>query len=76
MITFPLPEWKMPPPLLLAELPLNVQLVTLVVVPVSANRPPPATAELPLTVQLASVVVPREVVRTPPPVPAEELPRM
>ena len=41
-----------------AELPLTVQLVS-VVVPKALYRPPPlSSAELPLTVQLVSVVVP------------------
>ena len=50
-----------PPPLLAAELPLTVQLVSVVVPPLVSRwyRPPPFTvAELPLTVQLVSVVVP------------------
>ena len=51
-----------PPPLLLAELPLTVQLVS-VSVPPKVGRPPPPpkppVAELPLTVQSVSVAVPR-----------------
>ena len=54
-----------PPPLPLAELPLMVQLVSVVVSvpPTGGGRygtapPPLPTAELPLTVQLVSVVVP------------------
>ena len=52
------------PPPLAAELPLTVQLVS-VVVPADVSRPPPLPmAVLPLTVQLFSVVVPGEWCRT------------
>ena len=47
-----------------AELPLTVQLVSVVVPTVGRRRPPPSElslAELPLTVQLVSVAVPRVV---------------
>ena len=46
------------PPPSLAELPLTVQLVSVVVPSPSSRPPPPKLAELPLTVQLLSVVVP------------------
>ena len=42
----------------LAELPLTVQLVSVVVPPVATRPPPSQPAELPLTVQLVSVAVP------------------
>src|SRR5436305_2015398 len=64
----------MPPPVLAAELPLTVQLVS-AVVPLFHTPPPlPPPAELPLTVQPVRFSVPKYQV-TPPPEPAEaELP--
>ena len=63
----------MPPPWRLDELPLTVQLVS-VVVPLRLYRPPPlllaaVVAELPLTVQSVSVSVP-PLLNRPPPLPA------
>ena len=54
-----------PPPLLVAELPLTVQLVS-VAVPALLYIPPPLLAELPLTVQLVRVAVPPLMYRPPP----------
>ena len=56
--TFSVPWLEMPPPAM-AELPLTVQLVSVVVLPSrELYRPPPLPlAELPLTVQLVSVAV-------------------
>ena len=52
-----LPESSIPPPLDLAEFPLNVQLVT-VELPLNVLYiPPPWIAELPLNVQLVTVVL-------------------
>src|SRR5215471_19318705 len=63
LVSVAVPEVNSPPPYV-AELPLTVQLVSVVVPPVLLNRPPPWVpelppgneAELPLTVQLVSVV--------------------
>ena len=60
-------ELYRPPPELPAELPLTVQLVSVVVPPpVWPRRRRSPEAELPLTVQLVSVVVPSELNRPPP----------
>ena len=63
------PSFINTPPPSVAELPLTVQLVSVIVPPASVNRPPPYSAELPLTVQSVSVSVPPSLYR-PPPVPA------
>src|SRR5260370_25793910 len=71
--TFSVPWLKRPPPTL-AELPLTVLLVSVVVPTEALSRPPPLTvAELPLTVELGRVVVPAPA-PTPPPYPAANTP--
>jgi hypothetical protein len=58
LVVPPLPGLLTPPPLLLAELSLRVQPLSVIMPPLLA-RPPPKLAELSVTVQSVSVAAPR-----------------
>src|SRR5262249_27943558 len=63
---------SMPPPLLLAELPVKVLPMTVAVPPTSLSRPPPLVAELPEKTTSLTVSAPK--LSMPPPLPAPALP--
>ena len=74
MTAFPLPVWIMPPPWLLAKLPLSVELVTVSVPLPVWEMPAPVTAAFRLKVELTMVALSPLLLSMPPPSPEAVLP--